>query len=230
MGKVHFCCLKSCLCLVVTDLWNSINWFILAGHRSDRWQYFWLFHNNASSVFMLCPIKLHWAFQILFDNLCSQIHVKLCRDVLSHKSYSSVTKWSPTSFSSHSHCNWPTQRAIKDTNQKTQWKLFLPVAFICCLSCYFRRWESIYNYSQMFKINVRLTCILVCHYAQSRCSKFSFKASWYLYNSVFLLIGITTNYSTCTPSIKTCPDGTCDVVESKDPAVCPQDCTSMEMF
>ncbi|PKU37491.1 proto-oncogene tyrosine-protein kinase receptor ret [Limosa lapponica baueri] len=38
--------------------------------------------------------------------------------------------------------------------------------------------------------------------------------------------GITTNYSTCTPSIKTCPDGTCDVIESKDPAVCPQDCTS----
>lgn len=48
--------------------------------------------------------------------------------------------------------------------------------------------------------------------------------------SVFLLIGITTNYSTCTPSIKTCPDGTCDVVESKDPAICPQDCTSMETF
>uniref|UniRef100_A0A8C9F701 Ret proto-oncogene n=1 Tax=Pavo cristatus TaxID=9049 RepID=A0A8C9F701_PAVCR len=42
--------------------------------------------------------------------------------------------------------------------------------------------------------------------------------------------GITTNYSTCTPSIKTCPDGTCDIVESKDPAICPQDCTSMEIF
>uniref|UniRef100_A0A669Q5B0 Ret proto-oncogene n=1 Tax=Phasianus colchicus TaxID=9054 RepID=A0A669Q5B0_PHACC len=38
--------------------------------------------------------------------------------------------------------------------------------------------------------------------------------------------GITTNYSTCTPSIKTCPDGTCDIVESKDPAICPQDCTN----
>uniref|UniRef100_A0A8C8RUE3 Proto-oncogene tyrosine-protein kinase receptor Ret n=1 Tax=Pelusios castaneus TaxID=367368 RepID=A0A8C8RUE3_9SAUR len=38
--------------------------------------------------------------------------------------------------------------------------------------------------------------------------------------------GITTNYSTCTPSIKTCPDGTCDVIESKDPSVCPQDCTN----
>ncbi|TFK09499.1 caveolin-1 [Platysternon megacephalum] len=38
--------------------------------------------------------------------------------------------------------------------------------------------------------------------------------------------GITTNYSTCTPSIRTCPDGTCDIIESKDPAVCPQDCTN----
>ncbi|KAM7171244.1 proto-oncogene tyrosine-protein kinase receptor Ret isoform 1-T1 [Macrochelys suwanniensis] len=38
--------------------------------------------------------------------------------------------------------------------------------------------------------------------------------------------GITTNYSTCTPSIRTCPDGTCDVIESKDPSVCPQDCTN----
>ncbi|XP_006114467.1 proto-oncogene tyrosine-protein kinase receptor Ret isoform X3 [Pelodiscus sinensis] len=38
--------------------------------------------------------------------------------------------------------------------------------------------------------------------------------------------GITTNYSTCTPSIRTCPDGTCDVLESKDPSVCPQDCTT----
>ncbi|KAG8135202.1 hypothetical protein E2320_008244 [Naja naja] len=37
--------------------------------------------------------------------------------------------------------------------------------------------------------------------------------------------GITTNYSTCTPSIKTCPDGICDAVESKDKRVCPQDCT-----
>ncbi|XP_074856176.1 proto-oncogene tyrosine-protein kinase receptor Ret [Carettochelys insculpta] len=38
--------------------------------------------------------------------------------------------------------------------------------------------------------------------------------------------GITANYSTCTPSIKTCPDGTCDVIESRDPSVCPQDCTT----
>ncbi|ETE69354.1 Proto-oncogene tyrosine-protein kinase receptor Ret, partial [Ophiophagus hannah] len=37
--------------------------------------------------------------------------------------------------------------------------------------------------------------------------------------------GITTNYSTCTPSIKTCPDGICDAVESRDKRVCPQDCT-----
>ncbi|XP_053306575.1 proto-oncogene tyrosine-protein kinase receptor Ret [Spea bombifrons] len=36
--------------------------------------------------------------------------------------------------------------------------------------------------------------------------------------------GITTNYSTCTPSMKTCPDGTCDAVERKDLAICPQDC------
>lgn len=115
-------------------------------------------------------------------------------------------------------------------SENTMKIIFLPVAVSCCLSYYIRRWESIYSYSQMFIFKIRLTCILVCHYALSRCSKFSFKASWYLYNSVFLLIGITTNYSTCTPSIKTCPDGTCDVVESKDPAVCPQDCTSMEMF
>ncbi|XP_042317097.1 proto-oncogene tyrosine-protein kinase receptor Ret isoform X1 [Sceloporus undulatus] len=37
--------------------------------------------------------------------------------------------------------------------------------------------------------------------------------------------GITTNYSTCSPSIKTCPDGICDAVESKDESICPQDCT-----
>uniref|UniRef100_A0A8D0HEW8 Proto-oncogene tyrosine-protein kinase receptor Ret n=1 Tax=Sphenodon punctatus TaxID=8508 RepID=A0A8D0HEW8_SPHPU len=37
--------------------------------------------------------------------------------------------------------------------------------------------------------------------------------------------GITTNYSTCSPSIKTCPDGTCDAVERRDINVCPQDCT-----
>lgn len=36
--------------------------------------------------------------------------------------------------------------------------------------------------------------------------------------------GITRNFSTCTPSIKTCPDGRCDAVESKDLNICPQDC------
>ncbi|KAH0623422.1 hypothetical protein JD844_006165 [Phrynosoma platyrhinos] len=41
--------------------------------------------------------------------------------------------------------------------------------------------------------------------------------------------GITTNYSTCSPSIKTCPDGICDAVESKDESICPQDCTSTEL-
>nr|XP_034993995.1 proto-oncogene tyrosine-protein kinase receptor Ret isoform X1 [Zootoca vivipara] len=37
--------------------------------------------------------------------------------------------------------------------------------------------------------------------------------------------GITTNYSTCSPSIKTCPDAICDAVESRDKKICPQDCT-----
>ncbi|XP_058527543.1 proto-oncogene tyrosine-protein kinase receptor Ret [Ochotona princeps] len=36
--------------------------------------------------------------------------------------------------------------------------------------------------------------------------------------------GISRNFSTCSPSIKTCPDGHCDAVESKDPHICPQDC------
>ncbi|XP_075114026.1 proto-oncogene tyrosine-protein kinase receptor Ret [Leptodactylus fuscus] len=42
--------------------------------------------------------------------------------------------------------------------------------------------------------------------------------------------GITTDYSTCTPNILTCPDGTCDSVERKDPAICPQDCTKLEII
>ncbi|XP_078499070.1 proto-oncogene tyrosine-protein kinase receptor Ret [Lissotriton helveticus] len=42
--------------------------------------------------------------------------------------------------------------------------------------------------------------------------------------------GISTNYSTCTPSLQTCPDGTCDNVESKDPAICPQDCTKEKVI
>ncbi|XP_036293917.1 proto-oncogene tyrosine-protein kinase receptor Ret isoform X1 [Pipistrellus kuhlii] len=36
--------------------------------------------------------------------------------------------------------------------------------------------------------------------------------------------GISRNFSTCSPSIKTCPDGHCDAVESSNPHVCPQDC------
>ncbi|KAM9051696.1 proto-oncogene tyrosine-protein kinase receptor Ret isoform 5-T5 [Megaptera novaeangliae] len=36
--------------------------------------------------------------------------------------------------------------------------------------------------------------------------------------------GITRNFSTCSPSIKTCPDGHCDAVESRDANICPQDC------
>ncbi|XP_043782947.1 proto-oncogene tyrosine-protein kinase receptor Ret isoform X2 [Cervus elaphus] len=35
---------------------------------------------------------------------------------------------------------------------------------------------------------------------------------------------ITRNFSTCSPSIRTCPDGHCDAVESRDPNICPQDC------
>ncbi|KAM4636533.1 proto-oncogene tyrosine-protein kinase receptor Ret [Discoglossus pictus] len=42
--------------------------------------------------------------------------------------------------------------------------------------------------------------------------------------------GITTNYSTCTPSISTCPDKVCDAVESRDPSICPQDCTSVKII
>lgn len=32
-------------------------------------------------------------------------------------------------------------------------------------------------------------------------------------------------YSTCTPNIQQCPDGTCDDVEKQHPMLCPQDCT-----
>ncbi|XP_075697839.1 proto-oncogene tyrosine-protein kinase receptor Ret [Rhinoderma darwinii] len=42
--------------------------------------------------------------------------------------------------------------------------------------------------------------------------------------------GITRNYSTCTPSILTCPDGICDAVERKDAAICPQDCTKLKII
>lgn len=42
----------------------------------------------------------------------------------------------------------------------------------------------------------------------------------------FLVPGISKNYSTCSPDLRTCPDRVCDAVESKDASICPQDCTS----
>ncbi|PIO37557.1 hypothetical protein AB205_0079200 [Aquarana catesbeiana] len=42
--------------------------------------------------------------------------------------------------------------------------------------------------------------------------------------------GISKNYSTCTPSTSTCPDGNCDSVESKDQSICPQDCTKLDII
>ncbi|KAI5107968.1 proto-oncogene tyrosine-protein kinase receptor Ret precursor, partial [Silurus meridionalis] len=36
---------------------------------------------------------------------------------------------------------------------------------------------------------------------------------------------ISTNYSTCSPDLRTCPDGYCDVIEKKNISICPQDCT-----
>ncbi|KAM5237011.1 proto-oncogene tyrosine-protein kinase receptor Ret isoform 12-T12 [Ctenodactylus gundi] len=36
--------------------------------------------------------------------------------------------------------------------------------------------------------------------------------------------GISRNFSTCTPSTRTCPDGHCDATENLDPSICPQDC------
>ncbi|XP_032761712.1 proto-oncogene tyrosine-protein kinase receptor Ret [Rattus rattus] len=36
--------------------------------------------------------------------------------------------------------------------------------------------------------------------------------------------GITRNFSTCSPSTRTCPDGHCDALESRDINICPQDC------
>ncbi|KAG8552551.1 hypothetical protein GDO81_004576 [Engystomops pustulosus] len=42
--------------------------------------------------------------------------------------------------------------------------------------------------------------------------------------------GITKNYSTCTPSVLTCPDEICDAVERRNPAICPQDCTKLEII
>uniref|UniRef100_A0A3B4A2A8 Proto-oncogene tyrosine-protein kinase receptor Ret n=1 Tax=Periophthalmus magnuspinnatus TaxID=409849 RepID=A0A3B4A2A8_9GOBI len=37
--------------------------------------------------------------------------------------------------------------------------------------------------------------------------------------------GISESYSTCSPDLRTCPNSFCDAVESKDPSICPQDCT-----
>ncbi|XP_068183940.1 proto-oncogene tyrosine-protein kinase receptor Ret isoform X2 [Antennarius striatus] len=37
--------------------------------------------------------------------------------------------------------------------------------------------------------------------------------------------GISENYSTCSPDLRTCPDSFCDAIESKDASICPQDCT-----
>lgn len=36
--------------------------------------------------------------------------------------------------------------------------------------------------------------------------------------------GISRNFSTCSPSIRTCPDGHCDAVEIRNHNICPQDC------
>uniref|UniRef100_A0A8C9TE36 Proto-oncogene tyrosine-protein kinase receptor Ret n=1 Tax=Scleropages formosus TaxID=113540 RepID=A0A8C9TE36_SCLFO len=38
--------------------------------------------------------------------------------------------------------------------------------------------------------------------------------------------GVSKNYSTCSPDLRTCPDGHCDVIERKDMSICPQDCTT----
>ncbi|XP_043912217.1 proto-oncogene tyrosine-protein kinase receptor Ret [Protopterus annectens] len=41
--------------------------------------------------------------------------------------------------------------------------------------------------------------------------------------------GITRNYSTCSPSLQTCPNGYCDVIESRNSSICPQDCTKVNI-
>lgn len=41
---------------------------------------------------------------------------------------------------------------------------------------------------------------------------------------------ISENYSTCSPDLRTCPDGYCDVIESKNVSICPQDCTREHIF
>ncbi|KAI7805213.1 proto-oncogene tyrosine-protein kinase receptor Ret [Triplophysa rosa] len=42
--------------------------------------------------------------------------------------------------------------------------------------------------------------------------------------------GISEKYSTCSPDLRTCPDGYCDAIESKDISICPQDCTSQPII
>ncbi|XP_065152790.1 proto-oncogene tyrosine-protein kinase receptor Ret isoform X2 [Paramisgurnus dabryanus] len=42
--------------------------------------------------------------------------------------------------------------------------------------------------------------------------------------------GISAKYSTCSPDLRTCPDGYCDAIESKDISICPQDCTSQPII
>ncbi len=37
--------------------------------------------------------------------------------------------------------------------------------------------------------------------------------------------GPSRKYSTCSPSLGTCPDGVCDELEQMEPMLCPQDCT-----
>ncbi|KAF4105797.1 proto-oncogene tyrosine-protein kinase receptor Ret isoform X1 [Onychostoma macrolepis] len=42
--------------------------------------------------------------------------------------------------------------------------------------------------------------------------------------------GISPNYSTCSPDLRTCPDGYCDAIESKNISICPQDCSSQPVI
>ncbi|RXN37126.1 proto-oncogene tyrosine- kinase receptor Ret-like protein [Labeo rohita] len=42
--------------------------------------------------------------------------------------------------------------------------------------------------------------------------------------------GISPNYSTCSPDLRTCPDGFCDAIESKNISICPQDCSSQPII
>ncbi|XP_028844947.1 proto-oncogene tyrosine-protein kinase receptor Ret isoform X2 [Denticeps clupeoides] len=42
--------------------------------------------------------------------------------------------------------------------------------------------------------------------------------------------GISVNYSTCSPDLRTCPDRFCDAVERKDRTICPQDCARVPII